>query len=244
MLILIFINRNETEELEERISKERDKYQMTAQDNEFAVSAIPFVAINDKFYLNKEDASYSLCLEVQTSIDNVLIQSDVPVDLLDVEKNSAVVSFSDCDPGVSSCRETYFQFFKIYFKKIYLQDGNFLLATYRCQLNTTRLDLKIRTIEGQYGILQTYVTPNIQPKCCQVRQYRIKPLSLHTRSHLFDSKRPYNVLNLKGGFSMAEMHAWIEYCLPEVPEKPPPGESATLIFVSTFLDTMLQCTYG
>jgi Bardet-Biedl syndrome 7 protein len=50
--------------------------------------------------LCKEDASYSLILEVQTAIDNVLIQSDVPVDLLDVERNSAVVSYSACEPAV------------------------------------------------------------------------------------------------------------------------------------------------
>ena len=41
--------------------------------------------------------------------DNVLLHSDVPVDLLDVEKNSAVVSYSSCRP----------------------EEGNFLLATYR-----------------------------------------------------------------------------------------------------------------
>ena len=35
------------------------------------------------------------------AIDNVLIQSDVPVELLDVEKNSAVVSRSTCAPNVS-----------------------------------------------------------------------------------------------------------------------------------------------
>ena len=29
-----------------------------------------------------------------------MFQSDVPVDLLDVEKNSAVVSYSACDPEV------------------------------------------------------------------------------------------------------------------------------------------------
>lgn len=50
--------------------------------------------------LNKDDASYTLTLEVPTAIDNVLMQSDVPVDLLDVEKNSAVVSHSDTDPQV------------------------------------------------------------------------------------------------------------------------------------------------
>ncbi len=48
----------------------------------------------------QNDASYLLSLEVQTSIDNVLLRSDVPIDLLDVEKNSAVVSYSQCDPDV------------------------------------------------------------------------------------------------------------------------------------------------
>ncbi len=38
----------------------------------------------------------------------------------------------------------------------------------RCQANTTRLEIKIRTIEGQYGTLSAYVTPRLQPKCCQV----------------------------------------------------------------------------
>ena len=69
------------------------------------------------------------------------------------------------------------------------QSGNFLLATYRCQMNTTRLELKLRTIEGQHGILRTYITPLVQPKCCQVRQYQIKPLSLHMRCHSFDPNR-------------------------------------------------------
>ena len=51
--------------------------------------------------LNKEEASYILSLEVETPIEIVLLQSDIPVDILDVEKNSAVVSFSHCDPDVS-----------------------------------------------------------------------------------------------------------------------------------------------
>ena len=42
---------------------------------------------------------------------------------------------------------------------------------------------------------------------------------------------------------MAEMHTWISFCLPEVPEKPPATDDATFIFMSTFLDTMLQVDY-
>lgn len=62
--------------------------------------------------IDKEDASYTLSIELETSIDNVLLQSDTPVDLLDVESNSAVASLSACDP----------------------QLGNYVLATYRCQV--------------------------------------------------------------------------------------------------------------
>lgn len=50
--------------------------------------------------LSKIDSSYILTLEVPTPIDNVLLQSEVPVDLLDVEKNSAVVSYSTAEPQV------------------------------------------------------------------------------------------------------------------------------------------------
>jgi len=57
--------------------------------------------------LCREDAAYSLTLEVQTAIDNVLIQSDVPIDLLDVERNSAVISYSACEPGVSRMINTH-----------------------------------------------------------------------------------------------------------------------------------------
>ncbi|GFG34141.1 hypothetical protein Cfor_08141 [Coptotermes formosanus] len=213
--------RFEIDEIEQRVNREREKYQAATQDKVDGLSAIPFISINDKMTLCREDASYSLTLEVQTAIDNVLIQSDVPIDLLDVEKNSAVVSYSACEPG----------------------SGNYLLATYRCQMNTTRLELRLRTIEGQHGTLRTYVTPLVQPKCCQVRQYMIKPLSLHMRCHSFDPQRPYNILTLKGAFSLGEIHTWVSFCLPEIPEKAPTGDKVTFTFVSTFLDTMLHCSY-
>jgi len=69
-----------------------------------------------------------------------------------------------------------------------------MLATYRCQANTKRLDLKINTIEGQYGIIRTYVTPHAKPKTCQVRQYWIKPLSMHLRTARFDDNRYFPAL--------------------------------------------------
>uniref|UniRef100_T1IN54 Bardet-Biedl syndrome 7 protein homolog n=1 Tax=Strigamia maritima TaxID=126957 RepID=T1IN54_STRMM len=163
----ILILRSELEDLQQQVVQEREKYQSLLQSKEGTVSVTPTFNVNEKFTLNRDDASYNLSLEVQTPIDSVLLQSDVPIDLLDVEKNSAVVSFSTNDH----------------------ENGNYMLATYRCQANTTRLDLKVRTIEGQSGALQAYIIPRMQPKCCQVRQYQIKPLSLHQRTHNFDENR-------------------------------------------------------
>lgn len=209
------------DQLQVKVIQGREKYQQSSQSST-AVSAVPVLSINDRFVLCPEDASYSLTLEVQTAIDNLLLQSDVPIDLLDVEKNSAVVSFSECDSE---------------------PNGNFLLATYRCQANTTRLELKVRSIEGQYGTLQAYVTPRLQPKTCQVRRYQIKPLSLHRRTHGTDPGRPTNTLRLAGQFSFAEIHSWVVFCLPEVPEKTPAGESVAFYFENTFLGTQLEASY-
>ncbi|KAM6953513.1 BBSome complex member BBS7 [Aplochiton taeniatus] len=214
--------RAELEELQGKVLQGREKYQQTSQSST-ALSAVPVFSVNDKFTLCQDDASYSLTLEVQTAIDNLLLQSDVPIDLLDVDKNSAVVSFSECDSEQPN--------------------GNFLLATYRCQANTTRLELKVRSIEGQYGTLQAYITPRLQPKTCQVRRYQVKPLSLHQRTHSVDQERPVNVLSLVGQFSFAEIHSWVVFCLPEVPEKTPAVENISFYFQNTFLGTQLEATY-
>lgn len=95
------------------------------------------------------------------------MQSDVALELLDVDSNTAVVSKSECDKN----------------------DGNLMLCCYRCQVNTNRIDLKFRAAEGQHGTLRVYITPNIQPKCCQLRTYAIRPLSLHITVHNYDESR-------------------------------------------------------
>lgn len=102
------------------------------------------------------------------------MQSDVvDLEMLDVEANSAVVSKSECDKT----------------------EGNILLCCYRCQANTNRVDLKFRTVEGPHGSLRVYVTPNIQPKCCQLKVFTIHPLSLHMITHNIDYSRSKNLIS-------------------------------------------------
>uniref|UniRef100_A0A915PRH4 Bardet-Biedl syndrome 7 protein n=1 Tax=Setaria digitata TaxID=48799 RepID=A0A915PRH4_9BILA len=127
---------------------------------------------------------------------------------------------------------------------ILLQSRNALLATYRCQASTTRIEIKIRAMEGQYGSLQAYVCPKIHPKMCQVRSYEIKPLSLHQRVHQFDSSRPLNILKISGNFSTAEAHHWLNLLVSEIPDRAPSQDSATFNFCSVFIGTQLQATYS
>lgn len=52
-----------------------------------------------------------------------------------------------------------------------------------------------------------------------------------------------NTLRLTGQFSFAEIHCWVVFCLPEVPEKTPAGDGITFYFQNTFLGTQLEATY-
>lgn len=52
-----------------------------------------------------------------------------------------------------------------------------------------------------------------------------------------------NTLRLVGQFSFAEIHSWVVFCLPEVPEKTPAGENITFYFQNTFLGTQLEASY-
>lgn len=77
---------------------------------------------------------------------------------------------------------------------------------------------------------------NTQPKF--VSQHFLPPSAI-----LLFPSRPMNTLTLAGQFSFAEIHSWVVFCLPEVPEKTPAGENITFFFQNTFLGTQLEATY-
>lgn len=52
-----------------------------------------------------------------------------------------------------------------------------------------------------------------------------------------------NVLKLTGPFSLAEMHSWIGFSLPDVPDRTPTGDTVSFSFINAFLDTVLECSY-
>jgi Bardet-Biedl syndrome 7 protein len=212
--------RDELEKLRERVAHERDKYSLVSEG---MVAADVQFQMNDRWALNAEEARYELHVELSMPIDTVLLQCDVPIELLDAGSNAAIVSTTPSPNGG-------------------------LLATFRCQEDqepVNRLEMCVRTTEGRYGSLQAYVWPRIRPKMCRAVNYPIKPLSLHTRlpGALPEGELPeLNSLSISGSFSLAEVHSWVVACLPEVPARLQ-GEEASFAFRNTFLDTLLLTEY-
>uniref|UniRef100_A0A0N5A236 Bardet-Biedl syndrome 7 protein homolog n=1 Tax=Parastrongyloides trichosuri TaxID=131310 RepID=A0A0N5A236_PARTI len=217
--------KKEVIELENQLQEHRIKFQESSTKDDDDTMIAPEFVINDNFTLNKELACYTLSIELVLPIDFVVLQSNVNVELMDVDKNLSVVSLTNTE--------------------LFPEHGNALLATYRCQSNTNRIEIRIRSVEGQYGVLKAYIVPRGLPKTCQLRTYSIKPLALHEKIHDFDENRPLNKLILEGNFNLAEAHSWLYMCCSQVSDKCPPLDEAKFYFKSTFNGgTLLRATYS
>ncbi|RHY17084.1 hypothetical protein DYB25_008656 [Aphanomyces astaci] len=145
----------------------------------------------------------------------------VPLDLLDTAKNQAIL-----------CRSP--------------TTNSHVLATYRCQELTNRLEFRIRTLEGQYGDVELTVLAETVPKAAQCVKVVVKPLSLHHRVNVVDSadvdESVMNSLHFTGAFSLIQVHEWVCFCLPDVPVRMQDDEGK-LFFRNAFVGNILVCEY-
>lgn len=124
-----------------------------------------------------------------------------------------------------------------------------MLATYRCPSgeSTSRIEIRARTLEGQHGNMKVVVIPKMTPCSAQVVMVTVKPLSLHHLVHsdeLEENKRPFNSITFTGGFNLRQMHEWVCFCLPEVPERINDKTELTFFFRNCYLGTVLRCKYS
>ncbi|CAJ0942700.1 unnamed protein product, partial [Mesorhabditis belari] len=214
--------KNELDELEAKVNEERNRYEELTRKGGKTSAFVPHFQVHDNFTFNSTHCCYILTLELVIPIDYIVIQSEVDMKLLEAEKNTAVISHTEAE-----------------------EMGWKVLATYRCQANTTRIELRLQVDDGVAGALHVYVCPKIHPKMCQSRTYEVKPLATYTRVHAFDVARPKNTLSFTGSFSLAEAHAWLVQCLPSLPPRPPPQDSVQFNFQSTVNGgTQLQVSYS
>lgn len=218
----------ELDELKKKLEKEKAKFQSgaTAEQPKELIATKNTMRLKESFMLDGDDACYQLTVEIESAIDCVVLQSTAAVELVDIDSNVAIVSKTP--PSDAS-------------------KGSKVLATFRCQEPTRRMQIKVRTTEGAdtSGVLTAYVVPQVSPKTSMSIKHTVKPLSLHMRiqeAELAGDARPLSSLTITGSFSIGEAHAWCTNCLPEVPERLQ-GPEAKFFFRATFVPSILKCVY-
>ena len=175
--------------------------------------------IINKLSLIGEQAAYCLVIETQFPIELILIQAEMPIELLDNEDHEASITISEEEEQT--------------------------LITYKySDFSHTRSQLLFRNSEGQPGNLNIYVIPCLDPKVAQLITVEIKPLSLHEKVlSLNTSDRPLNTIKMTGSYSKNEMHGWISQSLPDVPPNTK-EEVVTLYYSSCVIGSILVVSYS
>ncbi|ETV67493.1 hypothetical protein, variant 1 [Aphanomyces astaci] len=210
--------RKEIAILEEKVLKEKEK---SSRKGDECLPVVEEVPVNCQCVLNPDNQTYDIAVEIPVPIACVSLHSSVPLDLLDTVKNQAIL-----------CRSP--------------TTNSHVLATYRCQELTNRLEFRIRTLEGQYGDVELTVLAETVPKAAQCVKVVVKPLSLHHRVNVVDSadvdESVMNSLHFTGAFSLIQVHEWVSFCLPDVPVRMQDDEGK-LFFRNTFVGNILVCEY-
>jgi Bardet-Biedl syndrome 7 protein len=131
------------------------------------------LAVNAKFDLDTSLAAYSLMIELQVPMDLIVMQCPVVFDLIDTERTGSSV-LSVTPPHLQPPSQGTDQ-------------QNKYVAVFRCQSNERRMALMLRSNEGEYGELNITVVANQEPKVAKIVKFELKPLSLHTKVHKFNT---------------------------------------------------------
>lgn len=118
-------------------------------------------------------------------------------------------------------------------------------ATFRSMSDCKRMEIHLRTMEGQFGEIQLMVVARGKPKSASVVKMHVKPLSMHHRVHDIPPEnipKHMNTLTFTGSFPANQMHDWINHCLPDVPAHSQ-DEETILMYQNPYLGTYLTCTY-
>lgn len=191
----------------------------------------PAFDVNHEFVLMPDQAVYALTVELPIPLDSILLAATV---------NIGVISDPDSKCIISQTKGP---------------DDSQMLASVRVPQDDGtqhRAFVKVRAVEGQQGSLSAYIVGRTgtadSDRSAVCIKLPIKPLSLHTRIHEIppvksgQAERPMSTLTVTGTFSMGQAHQWILTALPDVPDIIQ-GESAHLIFQSTFVGTILTVSY-
>ena len=166
------------------------------------------------FDLIEDDAAYKLVIESSTPIEQIILKSSIGVDIMETEDSETIVSITK-DPqdlqGVKPILATFRNDQMLEkMRPTSTTKGETTYTTKTRGTTAKRMELKVRTVEGQGGNIALYVIAAHEKedessimKIGQTAQcvlVEVPPLSLHCRSETPKypiHKLPLNVLEIK-----------------------------------------------
>lgn len=192
--------KKEIDDMKRKLDKDREKYKKLNGNQvnmDAAHKPAPEFPVNSKFSLDPTKAAYVLTVELQSSIDLIILRSPVVLDLVETDTGSSVLSVTppqllqQCG-GLNSVAGSN--------PAAGDELGKFV-AVFRCQSQEKRIVLTLRTNEGEFGNLHITIVADTTPKAAKIIKYDLKPLSLHTKVYALtkeESARPMNNLRYTG----------------------------------------------
>jgi Bardet-Biedl syndrome 7 protein len=205
--------KKEIEELKKKLKK--DKEQLTKVSGkqvnlDLQQKPAPEFPVNSKFSLDNRVAAYVLTVELQSSIDLIILRSPVVLDLVETDTGSSVLSVTppqllqQCAGGTGTGGAGN------------NEDLGKFVAVFRCQSQEKRIVLTLRTNEGEFGNLHITIVADTTPKAAKIIKYDLKPLSLHTKVYALtpeETARPRNSMKYTGNNNSGSVYFTVQATL-------------------------------
>lgn len=195
--------KKEVEDLKKKVEKEREKVKKSGLSTQTIANFIKPPSdfpVNSSFDLDYNLAAYVLNIELQMSIDLIILRSPVVLDLVETDTGSSVLSVTPPSMNLTGSEE----------------EGGKFVAVFRCQSNERRINLTLRSNEGEYGDLIITIVGASNPKVGKVIKYELKPLSLHAKVHQLTAEemnRPRNKIRYSGKSSLQSLYSFPCSCM-------------------------------
>ena len=158
--------------------------------------------VSSKMNLIPEDGAYMLIIDSKLPIQSIVLQSKQNVDILKIKDNIA---------KIYAVKETQDPSIQMMAQLVIEGEGN--------QNVHNRIEIKIRTSEGQQGNINALIIPK-DSQACQNIEIPLKPLNLHQKIEEFQPEESMllNKIIIKAkNLDLEDSLMWLQNILPDVP---------------------------
>ena len=218
------------------------------------------------FDLIEEEAAYKLAIESSTPIEQIILKSSIGVDIMESDDSETIVSITrdpydlqGSQPILATFRNDQMLEKRTSTSKGETTEGETTYTTRARGSTSKRMELKVRTVEGQGGNISLYIIAAHENRdeasvmkigqTAQCVMVEVPPLSLHCRSETPKypiHKLPLNVLEIKKYTSLNQIHEWLRNILPSFPRRTLAAntENEMYCYENTLVGSLLVIQYS